>query len=83
MPKAAFVRDLEIIDAFSGYSDPCVQRNLAYLQQLRLEPMEYYFGEYLSQGYLDIEGKCAQATMQDMIDSGLFQLMPKLESKDS
>lgn len=82
MPKAAFVKDLEIIDAFSGYSDPYVQRNLTYLQQLRLGPMEYYFGEYLSQGYLDIEGECSQATMQDMIDSGLFQLMPELESKD-
>ncbi|PZD22113.1 hypothetical protein A1F96_11451, partial [Pyrenophora tritici-repentis] len=83
MPKAAFVKDLEIIDAFSGYSDPYVQPNLAYLQQLRLRPIGYYFGEYLSQGYLDIEGKCSQATMQDLIGSGLFQLMPELESKDS
>ncbi|EDU44814.1 conserved hypothetical protein [Pyrenophora tritici-repentis Pt-1C-BFP] len=82
MPKAAFVKDLEIIDAFSGYSDPYVQPNLAYLQQLRLRPIGYYFGEYLSQGYLDIEGKCSQATMQDLIGSGLFQLMPELESKD-
>ncbi|KAF1969656.1 hypothetical protein BU23DRAFT_512819 [Bimuria novae-zelandiae CBS 107.79] len=83
IPKGAFVKDLEIIDAFSSYSDPSVTRNLDYLQQLRLGSKGYYFGEYLSQGYLDIKGICSQATMQDLIDSGLFRLMPELQSKDS
>jgi hypothetical protein len=83
MPKAAFVKDLDIIDSFLAYSDHHVQRNLADLQQLRLGSMGYYFGEYPSQGYLDIEGKCSQATMQELIDSGLFRLMPEMEGKDS
>jgi hypothetical protein len=83
MPRFAFVKDLEIIDSFSVYSDHHVQRNFAGLQQLRLGSMGYYFDEYLSQGYLDIGGKCSQATMQELIDSGLFRLMPEMEGKDS
>jgi hypothetical protein len=62
MPKAAFVKDLDIIDFFSVCSDHHVQRNLTGLQQLRPGPMGYHFSEYPSQGYLEIEGKCFQAT---------------------
>ncbi|EXL66071.1 hypothetical protein FOPG_17734 [Fusarium oxysporum f. sp. conglutinans race 2 54008] len=35
-----------------------------------------YFGEYLSQGRLDIQGRCSQVSMQRLIDTGLFTLCP-------
>lgn len=37
-----------------------------------------YFGEYLSQGRLDIQGRCSQVSMQQLIDTGLFTLCPPL-----
>jgi hypothetical protein len=83
VPNGAFVKDLEIMDAFSSYSDPLLKKNLAYLREMRLGSQGYYFGEYLSQGCLEIKGIGSQATMQDLIDSGLFQLMPELKSMSS
>lgn len=83
LPDRVFVKDLELIDAFAHHSDPAVRENLAYLRKLRQGSKGYYFGEYLSQGRLDINGICAQATMQNLTDSGLFKLMPGLESKES
>jgi hypothetical protein len=83
LPDGVFVKDLELIDAFAHHSDPAVRENLVYLRELRQGSKGYYFGEYLSQGRLDINGICAQATMQNLIDSGLFKLMPRLESKES
>ncbi|KAF3032321.1 hypothetical protein E8E12_002369 [Didymella heteroderae] len=83
LPDGVFVKDLELIDAFAHHSDPAIRENLAYLRELRQSSRGYYFGEYLSQGRLDINGICSQATMQNLIDSGLFKLMPELESKES
>jgi hypothetical protein len=83
MPDGVFVKDLELIDAFANYSDPMLKENLSYLQQLRQGSRGYYFGEYLSQGYLGIDGICSQATMQDLIENGLFELMPEFEDQAS
>lgn len=83
LPDGVFVKDLELIDAFAHHSDPAIRDNLAYLWELRQSSRGYYFGEYLSQGRLNINGVCSQATMQNLIDSGLFKLMPELESKES
>lgn len=83
MPDGVFVKDLDLIDAFAKYSDPMLKENLSYLQQLRQGSRGYYFGEYLSQGYLGIDGICSQATMQDLIGSGLFELMPEFEDQAS
>ena len=42
---------------------------------------DHYFGEYLTQGRLDIKEKCVETTMQSMIDSGLFRFFPELEDE--
>ena len=53
---------------------------------LLTEPTEagdnYYFGEYLSQGDFNLEGRCAQTTMAALINFGLFSLQPKFEHKE-
>jgi hypothetical protein len=36
VPDGAFVKDLEIMKAFSSYSDPGLKENLVYLQEMRL-----------------------------------------------
>jgi hypothetical protein len=82
IPDGVFVKDLDLLNVFSGYSDLNLERNLAYLETMRLGSMGYYFGEYLSQGRLKIQDRCAQATMQDLIDCGLFKLLPELENED-
>ncbi len=38
-----------------------------------------YFGEYLSQGALKIEGKCQIVSAQAMIDRGLYKLQPEFK----
>lgn len=68
------------MEVFSPDSDAKEKRNLSNLLQLRKRG--YYFGEYLTQGELDIEGKCAWISMQQMIELGLFELQPDLAKQD-
>jgi hypothetical protein len=82
IPDGAFVKDLDRLNVFSAYADLNLERNLAYLETMRLGSMGYYFGEYLSQGCLNIKDRCDQATMQDLIDCGLFKLLPELKNED-
>ena len=59
--------------------------NLLKLLSLRENPTRagerFYFGEYLSQGYLDVEGRCGQTTMDKIISMGLFDLQPAFADK--
>lgn len=77
-PKGTFIKDLEIMRYFAEYSDPQTSRNLAAFTELRLGKKGYYFGEYLTQGELDISGACAEATMQNIMDHGLLELLEEL-----
>lgn len=72
-PKGTFLRDLEAIEAFKEYSRS--SPGLNGMHSLR-KGGKYYFGEYLSQGRLNVDGKCSQTSIQQMIDSGLFDLSP-------
>ncbi|KAF2993356.1 hypothetical protein E8E13_001338 [Curvularia kusanoi] len=83
MPKGVFVKDLELIAAFAKCSNPYCEKNLPFLQQLRQGSRGYYFGECLSQGHLKIAGICSQTTMQDLVKSGLFELVPEFENQAS
>ena len=74
-PKGTFIQDLEAIKAFSGHTGS-ERQNLTNLLELRMS--EYYFGEYLSQGRLDISDRCSQTSMRQLIDMGLFKLCPML-----
>ncbi|KAK4119723.1 hypothetical protein N657DRAFT_693505 [Parathielavia appendiculata] len=74
-PKGAFIKDMEAIETFYLYSGE--------LRQVRRRRLSgKYFGEYLSQGRLDVSGQCHQASMQQLIDAGLFALCPRLDDKD-
>lgn len=80
LPAKAFINDMDLISAFSAHDS-----NLASLRRLRNRQRQgyngyYYFGEYLSQGSLQVEGSCSIVSVQDLIDCGLFSLRPELQN---
>lgn len=64
--KGVFLRDMDLIDAYCSFD-----ANLMRLKKIR---KDWYFGEYLSQGALKIEGKCKIVSAQAMINRGLCDL---------
>lgn len=74
LPDRVFINDMALIEAFAPY-DPTKYKSLPGLKKLR--EREYYFGEYLSQGALRIEGCCSIASMRHIIDDGLAFLRPE------
>ncbi|KAL8901358.1 MAG: hypothetical protein Q9207_005237 [Kuettlingeria erythrocarpa] len=79
-PKGVFLKDLDLIHAYSAY-DPA----LAKFEDLRnrkhaLYTGSFYFGEYLSQGALKVEGNCSIVSAQDMIEQGLLRLQTEFEN---
>ncbi|KAF4336869.1 hypothetical protein FBEOM_9249 [Fusarium beomiforme] len=74
-PKQAFLRDIEALDCFGAYNS-----ELRTLTNWRKGDL--CFGEYLSQGSLNIRGKCVQISMQQLIDGGLFRtICPALNNQ--
>lgn len=81
MPNAVFIRDMDLIDAFSEHDSRLM--DFASLRRRKHPTLAsfYYFGEYLSQGALRIENKCCIVSGQEMVEAGLFQLCPELRNK--
>lgn len=76
LPEGSFIPDIALLDAFTG-KDSARTYNLFKLRYLRRET-PYNFGEYLCQGNLSVEGVCSSATLQSVIDHGLFRLCSEL-----
>ncbi|EWG38562.1 hypothetical protein FVEG_14916 [Fusarium verticillioides 7600] len=76
-PSQTFLRDIDAINCYRPYD--------RYIEKVRGWRMDdLYFGEYLSQGSLDIRGKCVQMTMQQLIDGGLLTVIcPALDQKQN
>ncbi|KAH7204938.1 hypothetical protein BKA60DRAFT_430555, partial [Fusarium oxysporum] len=71
-PKQTFVRDLGVLEHFHLYVSDLASK------YARKREGSMYFGEYLSQGRLEIQGRCSQVSMQRLIGTGLFTLCPLL-----
>ena len=76
--RSTFIKDMEIMECFAPHTDSCQRDNLQNLLQLRKGDKGYYFGEYLTQGTMDIRDRCVVTNMQNLIDAGLFRLKPGL-----
>lgn len=78
-PEAVFLRDMDLIRAFRSAGNDL--RNFEGLRSKRSRRFSgcYYFGEYLSQGALKIEGKCQIVSAQDIISQGLYDIRPEFE----
>lgn len=70
-PPRTFIRDSDLINAFKRF-DNREKNGLLSLASLR--DASYYFGEYLSQGSLQISGKCSTVSAQTMVSRGLLDL---------
>ncbi|CEL02052.1 hypothetical protein ASPCAL01627 [Aspergillus calidoustus] len=70
-PQGTFIQDMEVMKLFE-HADTRLHKFVEYRET------EYYFGEYLTQGPLNIQGRCVFASVQQMIDLGLFTLQPGL-----
>lgn len=74
--RRVFARDLEAMETFKGLSN-----DLDRLYKLR-NSGDYYNGEYLSQGRLPIDPRrSCQLSMQELIEHGLFDILPDLGDK--
>ena len=85
LPPKVFMRDTDLLMAFSRYDNSGGNDTLQGLQLLRQKRHAQYngfydFGEYLSQGALRIEKCCRIVSMADIRDAGLYTLREELES---
>ncbi|OPB46323.1 hypothetical protein A0O28_0064440 [Trichoderma guizhouense] len=74
LPKGAFMRDLDLMRAFRSFD-----LNLRNVEDLRYRQSSeflgyYYFGEYLSQGALKVEGHCQMVSARNLVDGGLYDI---------
>ena len=69
-PKGTFVKDMEIMEVFAPFTDFTQEENLDDFLQLRKSDKGYYFGEYLTQGNIDVRGRSVVTDMQKLIDGG-------------
>lgn len=76
-PPGTFLKDMDLIEYFH-LDDESGERDLSRMRRMRRGRGGYYFGEYISQGALDIRATCTQTTIQAMIDVGLFKFFPEL-----
>ncbi|TWU70517.1 hypothetical protein ED733_000789 [Metarhizium rileyi] len=86
-PKGCFIRDMDLITAFEQHHDS-TGKNLRALRQLRRNRStrhsgSYYFGEYLSQGALNIEDKCHIVSGKEVLEHGLLTIQPAFRTYES
>ncbi|KAB8238172.1 uncharacterized protein BDW43DRAFT_321241 [Aspergillus alliaceus] len=76
-PEGTIIKDTDAMKALKGYSTD-IKDFLEFRLNKSGKSKRYYFGEYLTQGQLDIQGKCVSVSLQRIIDLGLFELYPEL-----
>jgi hypothetical protein len=76
-PRGTFAKDLELMKVFLGDDKVRSFRNM------RLGHGGYYFGEYLSQGRLNIESRSAHTSLRLLLDMGLYDLEPRFQHEES
>lgn len=75
-PKGTFLCDLDLIDTFWESDNHPPRKNLESFRYLR-NKTQNYFGEYLSQGSLKIEGKCELISAESLFENDrLRRLQP-------
>ncbi|KAK5659970.1 hypothetical protein OQA88_13435 [Cercophora sp. LCS_1] len=75
MERGSFIRDLGLIREFyRDTNESCGDDTLTTLKRLR--EGNYYFGEYLTQGWIDLREQCAETTMADLLSPEFYRLAP-------
>ncbi|KAJ5165804.1 hypothetical protein N7492_006100 [Penicillium capsulatum] len=81
-PAGVFIRDMDLLAVYSPFNAGLQKLQCARSPVLKDAPPSSlpeflrasYFGEYLSQGALRIEGRCSAVSAQDILDAGLLDL---------
>jgi hypothetical protein len=79
-PRGQFARDTWLIEAYK--SDYWQQDDVQKFFKFRLGFDEYYNGEYLSQGVLNIANRSCMMSLQELAKAGLFKLYPEFTDKE-
>ncbi|KAK4497643.1 hypothetical protein PRZ48_010296 [Zasmidium cellare] len=74
--KGQFGRDLELLHRCKAREDG--RPELKRFMDMRLR-IDYDNGEYLSQGTVDIEGRCCMTTLEELLNAGLYRLYPEFQ----
>lgn len=82
-PAGTFVSEMEILRVFAEHEQAFAtqDKTLRRLVKIRESDRNRSYGEYLSQGELDIRGRCVQTSMQKLIDLGMFELVKELSKE--
>jgi len=81
MPEGTFISEMDALEVFADAELTGTTQGKTLHGLLNRRSTSWNFGEYLSQGELDIRGRCAQTTMRRLIDVGFFKLLPQLTDK--
>lgn len=82
-PKNTFVKDRDYIEALFPNVDIFPKEKFVFNLRKRQTKRgkDYYFGEYLSQGDLNLEGRYVQTTIDKLIKLGLFDVQDAFGNK--
>jgi hypothetical protein len=72
-PRGTFVKDLDLLNVFAD--DDSIG------SFIRLRQSSYYFGEYFSQGHLNISQRSAHVSLQTLMALGLYDVEPRFRDK--
>jgi len=78
IPQGQFVQDISLLEAYYDTAEDVGDPTLNFFD-FRLRHEDYYNGEYLSQGATNLEDRSCVASLDQLIQAGLFQLYPELE----
>lgn len=79
-PDQTFIRDMDLVAAFRKESDGLQDFEKLRRHQRKGYSGYYYFGEYLSQGALKIEGLCQIISSDLLIENGLYHIRSEFQS---
>lgn len=71
------IRDMDLIRAYRSFDSNLKDFEVLRSKKHRVWSGYFYFGEYLSQGALRIEGQCEIVSAHKIIDAGLYDLLPE------
>ncbi|KAH9234850.1 hypothetical protein K456DRAFT_1738479 [Colletotrichum gloeosporioides 23] len=80
-PKGTFIRDTVAMDFFRDEQTWTEEHEAFFEMRVKKEKCSFYFGKYLTQGLLTVEGKFSETSLQKLVDLGLFQFCPYFEDK--
>ena len=81
-PKAHSLKIWRLWKSLPPFTDFNQEENLDNFLQFRKSDKVYYFGEYLTQGNMNIRGICVETDIQKLIDGGLLKLKPELRDEN-